>query len=440
MALDLVTPFTKVQLEEEIKDTGRKQVGILGGNFNPVHNAHLVVADQVRQQLGLDEVLLMPEFEPPHVDKKETINEQHRLNMLMLAINGIEGLDIETIELERKGISYTYDTMKLLTEANPDTDYYFIIGADSLYNFATWMEPARICQACTIVVATRDHVPVKNLDQEMTYLSKQYGGCFIRLETLNIDISSQLLRQWHQEDKSIRYYVPDAVVNYIEENQIYHPSEMIPDLTPTEGDNVKMADYDFIKMQKKLAKYLDEDRYAHTLGVMYTCASLAMVHGYDLKDAQAAGLLHDSAKCIPNKKKLKMCEEHKIPVTEFEKTHPFLLHAKLGAYVAEVKYGIKDKEILSSITYHTTGRPDMSLLEKIVYIADYIEPARNKAPNLTKVRKLAFEDLDECMYEILKDTLSYLEENPKDVDSATKEAFEFYSDLHNTRFGDKTQA
>ena len=79
MALDLVTPFTKVQLEEEIKDTGRKQVGILGGNFNPVHNAHLVVADQVRQQLGLDEVLLMPEFEPPHVDKKETIDEQHRL-------------------------------------------------------------------------------------------------------------------------------------------------------------------------------------------------------------------------------------------------------------------------------------------------------------------------------------------------------------------------
>ena len=116
MALDLVTPFTKVQLEEEIKDTGRKQVGILGGNFNPVHNAHLVVADQVRQQLGLDEVLLMPEYEPPHVDKKETIDEKHRLNMLMLAINGIEGLDIETIELERKGISYTYDTMKLLTE------------------------------------------------------------------------------------------------------------------------------------------------------------------------------------------------------------------------------------------------------------------------------------------------------------------------------------
>lgn len=191
-----------------------------------------------------------------------------------------------------------------------------------------------------------------------------------------------------------------------------------------------MAQYDFPKMQKKLSKYLDEDRFTHTMGVMYTCAALAMAHGYDLKDAQAAGLLHDSAKCIPNKKKLKMCDEHKIPVTEFEKSHPFLLHAKLGAYIAREKYGIKDEEILSSIEYHTTGRPGMSTLEKIVYIADYIEPMRDKAVHLPKIRKLAFEDLDECMYEILKDTLIYLEENPKDIDSTTKDAFIYYKDLH----------
>ena len=116
MAIELLTPFTKVELEPEIKEKKRKQVGILGGNFNPVHNAHLIVADQVRQQLGLDQVLLMPEYQPPHVDKKETIPEHHRLKMLELAIEGIEGLAIETIELERKGISYTYDTMKILTE------------------------------------------------------------------------------------------------------------------------------------------------------------------------------------------------------------------------------------------------------------------------------------------------------------------------------------
>lgn len=194
-----------------------------------------------------------------------------------------------------------------------------------------------------------------------------------------------------------------------------------------------MSDYDFIKMQKKLAKYLDENRYEHTLGVMFTCASLAMVHGYDLKNAQVAGLLHDSAKCIPNKKKLKICAEHHIPVSDFEKEHPFLLHAKLGAYIAKAKYNVTDKEILSAITYHTTGKPDMTMLEKIVYIADYIEPARNKAPRLTEIRRLAFEDLDECMYQILKDTLSYLDENPNDVDSATKDAYDYYTMLHEDR-------
>ena len=194
-----------------------------------------------------------------------------------------------------------------------------------------------------------------------------------------------------------------------------------------------MAKYDFIKMQKKLAKYLDEDRFAHTLGVMYTCASLAMVHGYDLEDAQVAGLLHDCAKCIPNKKKLKLCSQHNISVTAFEEEHPFLLHAKLGAYIARKKCDITDEEILSSITYHTTGRREMSLLEKIVYIADYIEPMRNKAPNLDKIRKLAFQDLDECLYEILKDTLEYLDENPQNVDNTTKEAFSYYKELHTNR-------
>lgn len=191
-----------------------------------------------------------------------------------------------------------------------------------------------------------------------------------------------------------------------------------------------MAKYDLSKMEKRLSKYLDEDRFSHTMGVMYTCAALAMVHDYDIEDAQVAGLLHDSAKCIPNKKKIKMCEQHKIAVTEFEKEHPFLMHAKLGAYIAKEKYDITNEEILSSITYHTTGRPEMTKLEKIVYIADYIEPMRFKAPNLSSVRKLAFQDLDECMYEILKDTLEYLGENPKELDRTTEDAFLYYKRLH----------
>ena len=190
---------------------------------------------------------------------------------------------------------------------------------------------------------------------------------------------------------------------------------------------------ELVEIRKKLKKVQDKDRYEHTKGVMYTAGCLAMAYGYDMQKAMLAGLLHDCAKCIPNKKKLKMCSQHHIPVSEFEQEHPFLLHAKLGAYVAKAKYDVTDENILSAITWHTTGKPEMTLLEKIVYIADYIEPKRDKAPNLAIVRKLAFQDLDECMYKILADTLAYLEENPKDIDNATKDAFLYYRDLHMKR-------
>ena len=194
-----------------------------------------------------------------------------------------------------------------------------------------------------------------------------------------------------------------------------------------------MAIYDLYQMQKKLEKYLDENRFLHTLGVMYTCAALAMVHDCDLVDAQVAGLLHDSAKCIPNKKKLSMCAKYGISITEFEREHPFLIHAKLGAYIAKEKYGIQNPEILSAITWHTTGKPKMSKLEKIVYVADYIEPQRDKAPHLASIRRLAFQDLDECIHEILKDTLAYLDGGHGDIDNATREAYSYYHEIHQNR-------
>ena len=192
-------------------------------------------------------------------------------------------------------------------------------------------------------------------------------------------------------------------------------------------------DEKILKIQHTLKKELDENRYHHTLGVMYTSASMAMRYDVDVQKALYAGLLHDCAKCIPSDKKIRLCEKYGLPVSSVERENPSLLHARLGAYLAHEKYGVKDEEIIYAIESHTTGRPGMSMLEKIVYIADYIEPARNKAPNLTKVRKLAFEDLDECMYKILADTLAYLEENPKDIDNATKDAFLYYRDLHMKR-------
>lgn len=190
-----------------------------------------------------------------------------------------------------------------------------------------------------------------------------------------------------------------------------------------------MSTYNLGKMQKKLKKYMDDGRYEHTLGVMYTAAALAMCYGEDIERAQVAGLLHDCAKCIPNEKKLKLCKQHGIPVSEIEKSSPYLLHASLGAYIAKEKYDISDPEILSAIACHTTGKPDMTLLERIIFISDYIEPMRSKASNLPKIRRLAFEDLDLAVYMTLRDTLAYLETEKTALDHQTTVAYEYYRTL-----------
>ncbi|MFR8548256.1 MAG: bis(5'-nucleosyl)-tetraphosphatase (symmetrical) YqeK [Lachnospiraceae bacterium] len=190
-----------------------------------------------------------------------------------------------------------------------------------------------------------------------------------------------------------------------------------------------MDGYNILKMQKKLKKYMDEMRFWHTLGVMYTAASLAMRYGEDIEKAQVAGLLHDCAKCIPNEKKLKLCRQNHIPVSETEQNAPFLLHARLGAYIAAKKYDITDPEILSAIEFHTTGRPQMTLLEKIIFTADYIEPMRNKAAGLDAIRRMAFEDIDCAVYTILKDTLTFLEKEKTCLDNQTVIAYNYYKKL-----------
>lgn len=209
MAIELLTPFTKVELEPEIKDKKRKQVGILGGNFNPVHNAHLVVADQVRQQLGLDKVLLMPEYEPPHVDAKGTIAEYHRLKMLELAIEGIEGLEIETIELERKGISYTYDTMLLLNERDPDTDYYFIIGADMVDYLPKWHRIDELVEIVQFVGVQRPRYKA----------GTSYPVIWVDVPLM--DISSSMVRDFVAKGRTPNFMLPKPVLDYIKKEGLY---------------------------------------------------------------------------------------------------------------------------------------------------------------------------------------------------------------------------
>lgn len=187
-----------------------------------------------------------------------------------------------------------------------------------------------------------------------------------------------------------------------------------------------MKPADIKKIRKKMEKALDQKRFEHTLGVAYTAAALAMCYQVDIHKAQTAGLLHDCAKCLSDEKKLSICEKHNMHITEIEQRNPFLLHAKAGSFIAMKKFNIHDRDVINSILNHTTGRPEMSQLEKIIYIADYIEPGRRQAPNLTEVRRLAFQDLDLALLKILSDTLEYLENNGTEIDPMTRKTYEYY--------------
>ncbi len=183
---------------------------------------------------------------------------------------------------------------------------------------------------------------------------------------------------------------------------------------------------DVAKIRKEIEKELDAKRYEHTLGVAYTAACLAMCHGEDPIRAEVAGLLHDCAKCFDNEKRIRICKKNKLSITESESKNPFLLHAKVGAFLAEDKYGIKDNEIKDAILFHTTGRPKMGLLEKIIYIADYIEPCRKQSLKLPEIRKIAFTDLDQALLMILSEILHYLSTTNEPIDPMTQLKYDYY--------------
>ena len=183
---------------------------------------------------------------------------------------------------------------------------------------------------------------------------------------------------------------------------------------------------DRVDMVKKLKPTLNKKRYVHSVGVEYTAATLAFVYGADVQKARIAGLLHDCAKCMNLGKMLKICEKAGLELSDIEKNSGSLLHSKAGAELAQSRYGVKDEDILNAIRYHTTGRPGMSLLEKIIFTADYIEPGRDSAPNLPVVRKLVFESIGDCVLQILRDTLSYLGTTGAEVDPMTQKTYEYY--------------
>ena len=204
----------------------RKKVGIMGGTFDPIHIGHLILGENAYLQFDLDHVLFMPSGNPPHKQERQgRATTAQRVAMVSQAASSNPHFELSMAETHDEGYTYTRETLSRLVQENPDTDYYFIMGADSLFTFETWKEPEDICRLCTLVVAVRDHVKPDKLNRQIDYLKELFQAKIEKLDTPNIDISSGTIREWICRGKSIKYYVPDDVIHYIKEHCMYQECE-----------------------------------------------------------------------------------------------------------------------------------------------------------------------------------------------------------------------
>ncbi|SEK27646.1 nicotinate-nucleotide adenylyltransferase [Pseudobutyrivibrio ruminis] len=393
------------------------RIGIYGGTFNPIHNTHIEIAQAAKRQFDLDIVYFLISGTPPHKDTSETVADLCRYDMVRLAIEGIDGLELDDREIYRAGKSYSYITFTELHQEHPDDELFFIMGSDSLINFKNWVKPEIISQYCNVLAAPRAGDDMDKIEQSIHECKNIFDGDFFLIDYIANDIASSSIRNKIRINPDIKNQMPEAVFNYIIEHNLYTQ------------DSYTMEDV--MRLDDEMKKELKVSRYVHTIGVAQTAYSLAIRWNYPAINAMVAGMLHDCAKCISDEKRISVCEKNNIPITDIEYKYPHLLHGKVGAYYAKEKYDIKDNQIAHAIEVHTTGCPNMSLLDKIIFVADYIEPGRDKQPRLDIIRSVAYSDLDLCVYMILEDSVNYLNSNPDMVDPTTIDTFNYYRKLLN---------
>ena len=391
-----------------------KRLAILGGTFDPIHYGHLVTAETVLKELDLEKVLLIPSGRPPHKQNVNISDNEHRYLMTVIAAEDNPDFIVSRMEIDRPGMTYTVDTLKTLRRICPKRcEIYFITGADAALQISTWRTPGEIVKMCNLVIVTRPGYDKNGIEAE---LEKAGIGLdrVVFMDVPALDISSTDIRNRVSIGRSVRYLLPPNVEKYILKHGLY---VYMPD-----KKTAKKAEM----IIKKLQKALSQRRFIHTRGVAEESVRLARVHGADEKKAYIAGLLHDCAKDIPNKEKIELCKKYGVEIDKVLAEQPDLLHQFLGAELAKNLYGIADKEILDAIRYHTTGRPDMGMLEKIVYLADFFEPSRRFYEGRDEIKALAYKDLDKAVAFSLKHTIDYNENKKRLIHPLGKSAFEFY--------------
>lgn len=343
----------------------------MGGTLDPVHNGHIEAALAAKRLLKLDRVMLLPAGDPPH--KAHPTLKRDRLNMARIAAEGVEGLFVSEIEIEREGTTFTVDTLRELTQREPDTQWYYLIGADTLDVLDSWRSFEKVAGMCTFAVIGRADEPADM--NRVRALERRYGARFEILPFHGPDISSTQIRQRVARGEDISTLVPPGVAAYIRKQLLY------------------LANRSREEICAALKATLKPGRYIHTLGVAETALRLAPRCGVDPARAELAGLLHDCAKYMPIDEMRKLVKDAVPDADEEEMETVSVLHAPAGAVWAAREFGVQDRGILSAIRKHTLGDAQMSALDALIYTADFIEPNRTPFPGLEEARALAEADV-----------------------------------------------
>ena len=394
------------------------KIGIYGGSFNPPHLGHMAAAEGAVRALGLDRLVLIPAGIPPHKTLAAgTPDGAHRLAMTRLMGEQIAldtGAAVETsdMELARGGRSYTADTLRLLRGQYPDDELWLLMGTDMFLTFHDWYKPEKIVQCAGICAFGRAETDGEALfAPQRELLEKRFPGSRIVTITLPdlVDISSTELRERIPKGETDGYLAP-AVLGYLLREHLY-------------GTNLDLKRLTLEELRPIALSYLKAKRIPHVLGTEQTAKALAEKYGADVEKARFAALLHDATKRLSMDEQLALCERYHIALDGLERKALKLLHAKTGAALARDVFGADD-EIYNAILWHTTGKPVMTLLEKVIYLADFIEPTRD-FDGVDDLRKVVWEDLDRGLEMGLAMTVEEMEQMGNPVHRSTLEALDY---------------
>ena len=386
-----------------------ERIGIYGGTYSPPHIGHLRAAEYAMEACKLDRLLLIPTGVSPHKAMSAGASSADRLEMLRLSAAQIKGAQVSDIEILREGRSYTVDTLGTIREENPGAELVLLMGTDMFTSFLTWKDPARIMELATLAVFCRgERGEQERIDAQKAALEAM--GARIELVHNPVTaISSTDLRRMLVFGCADPFLMP-GVGDYIREKGLYG--------TGKERKNLSLEE-----LEQEVITLLNPNRVAHVLGCRDCAVELAKRYGENEVDAARAGLLHDITKAIDGPLQLTLCAEYGIVLDTFSRSFPKTLHALTGSLVAERIFG-ENENVVRAICHHTTGRADMTLLEKIIYIADYVERNRD-FPGVEDMRAMAYTDLDKAVLMGLQSAVAHVRRQGQGLAPATLEALEF---------------